>query len=145
MTSLEDVSIEVPMSEGVFFEIISQLSNYPVRRLHLCLSAEGLGVFLTTPAGRNDLPSGFSPKWLAYISRSLKHLEELVLDYRSGGTFLELVWPGDQVCLYAHPKAQIPKLTWAINIVYVRNRALSSSKPTHTRDIYSRITSKRLG
>lgn len=98
MTSLEDVSLEVPMSETVFHNITDHLIGYPVRRFHLSLSADGLGLFVIMPAGHNILPEGFSPKWLAAIAASLHTLEELVLDYRSGGVSLNLVWPGEHVC-----------------------------------------------
>lgn len=98
MTSLEDVSLEVPMSEAVFHSITTHLTGYPVRRFHLSLSADGLGLFVVTPAGQNNLPDGFGPNWLAVIATSLQNLEELVLDYRSGGTSLDLIWPGEQVC-----------------------------------------------
>jgi hypothetical protein len=99
MTSLEDVSLEVPMAALVFRNIVSHLSYYPVRRFHLSLSAKQLDVFAVNPTGQNKVPQGFGPDWLGTIATSLKHLEELVLDYRSGGASLELVWPGLQVCL----------------------------------------------
>ncbi|KAG9126615.1 hypothetical protein FRC07_002765, partial [Ceratobasidium sp. 392] len=95
MTSLQDVSLEVPMSELVFRTIVARLADYPIRRFHLALSAEGLGVFLMTPTGPNKVPDKFNPEWLKLIGMSLKHLEELVLDYRSGGVLLDLVWPGE--------------------------------------------------
>ncbi|KAH7344795.1 hypothetical protein B0J17DRAFT_636871 [Rhizoctonia solani] len=98
MTSLEDVSIEVPMTNSIFFRIVSELSSYPIRRFHLCISGPGLEVF--HPIGINSVPDDFGPNWLAYISNSLKGLEELVIDYRTAGDRFELEWPNDQT-MYA--------------------------------------------
>lgn len=145
MTSLEEVSLEVPMTEGAFFEIVSQLSSYPIRRFHLSLSAEGLGVFQPTPTGRNALPSDFKPQWLAHISRSLKKLEELVLDYRDGGEDLALEWPGDQVCLYARSTGRNLKLTRVLDTGCICDGPRSSSKSTHARDIHLCIGSRWVG
>ncbi|CAE6395971.1 unnamed protein product [Rhizoctonia solani] len=114
MTSLEDVSIEVPMSNDVFFRIVSELSSYPIQRLHLCLSGIGLEVFHDT--GRNCVPSDFGPNWLAYISSNLVGLKELALDYRSEGNRFSLRWPGDQT-MYAGALAFAQNLqTLAISV-----------------------------
>ncbi|KAL5641100.1 hypothetical protein ACGC1H_001547 [Rhizoctonia solani] len=98
MTSLEAVSIEVPMTEDTFVRIVSELANYPVRKLHLCISGYGLEVF--HPIGNNCVPFDFGPNWLIYLSNNIKGLEELVLDYRTGGDQFDLEWPGDQA-MYA--------------------------------------------
>ncbi|CAE6493850.1 unnamed protein product [Rhizoctonia solani] len=98
MTSLEDVSIEVPMNNKTFLRIVSELSSYPIRRFHLCISGPELDVF--HPIGLNKVPVDFGPNWLAYISNNLKGLEELVLDYRTAGDRFQLEWPNDQT-MYA--------------------------------------------
>ncbi|KAF8761849.1 Mitogen-activated protein [Rhizoctonia solani] len=114
MTSLEEVSIEVPMSNDVFFRIVSELSNYPIQKFHLCLSAIGLEVF--HDLGRNYVPDDFGPNWLAYISNNMAGLKELVLDYRAGGSRFTLQWPGDQT-MYAGALAFAQNLhTLAISI-----------------------------
>ncbi|QRW05460.1 mitogen activated protein kinase [Ceratobasidium sp. AG-Ba] len=116
MTSLQDVSIEVPMSEFTFDTILDNLAGYPVRRFHISLSAEGLGVFQVYPSGQNKIPDKFSPEWLKGIGASLKDLEELVLDYRLGGVQLGLVWPGLHSA-YASAMSNIRNLqTLAISI-----------------------------
>ncbi|CAE6514754.1 unnamed protein product [Rhizoctonia solani] len=114
MTSLEAVSIEVPMNNATFFKIVSELSYYPIRRFHLCISGQGLEVFHSF--GSNRVPDDFGPNWLAYISDNLKDLEELVLDYRTGGSRFELEWPDDQV-MYAGALAFAQNLhTLAISV-----------------------------
>ncbi|KAG8745735.1 hypothetical protein FRC10_007215 [Ceratobasidium sp. 414] len=116
MTSLQDVSLEVPMSEFVFLTIVTHLADYPIRRFHLALSAEGLGVFLVNPNGQNKVPERFNPEWLRVIGTKLKHLEELVLDYRSGGVLFDLVWPGEP-STYANALSSAERLhTLAISI-----------------------------
>ncbi|KAG8691509.1 MAP kinase Pmk1 [Ceratobasidium sp. 423] len=114
MTSLEEVSIEVPMTNVTFFRIVSELSNYPIRRFHLCISGSGLEVF--SASGFNSVPEDFGPNWLAYISNNMKGLEELVLDYRSGGNRFGFEWPGDQT-MYAGALAFAQNLhTLAISV-----------------------------
>ncbi|KAG8678814.1 hypothetical protein FRC09_019517, partial [Ceratobasidium sp. 395] len=116
MTSLQDVSIEVPMTEFGFLTILTHLADYPVRRFHLALSADGLGVFQVNPTGHNKVPAKFNPEWLKAIGTNLKHLEELVLDYRSGGISIELVWPGEPSA-YANALSTAKRLhTLAISI-----------------------------
>ncbi|CAE7231084.1 unnamed protein product [Rhizoctonia solani] len=128
MTSLEDVSIEVPMTNDTFFRIVSELANYPVRRLHLCISGHGLDVF--QPSGYNSIPEDFGPNWLAYIPNHLKSLEELVLDYRTGGNRFDFEWPGDQT-MYAGALAFAQKLrTLVISIHALRRVSWNDCRDT---------------
>ncbi|KAJ1311234.1 hypothetical protein OPQ81_009734 [Rhizoctonia solani] len=128
MTSLEEVSIEVPMTSDIFFRIVSELSTYPIRRLHLCISAQGLEVFHAI--GSNDVPEDFGPNWLAYISNNMKGLEELALTYRTGGNRFNLEWPGDQT-MYAGALAFAQNLhTLAISVHAVAKPSLTEYRET---------------
>ncbi|KAG9104871.1 hypothetical protein FRC06_006696 [Ceratobasidium sp. 370] len=142
MTSLQDVSLEVPMSEFVFLTIVAHLADYPIRRFHLALSAEGLGVFLVNPNGLNKVPERFSPEWLRVIGTNLKHLEELVLDYRSGGVLLDLVWPGEP-STYANALSSAERLhTLAISIHAIPQTGRSACRDI-AHDYMQRIPSLR--